>query len=190
MTRTLSAWIFLAPALWAADCAPSRLGPQETLTKFQEIDRQAQSAFDRGQYAIAAPRYHEAACLAPKSARAYYGLGISEAAAGNFPAARKALDTAYAILPENVMPLAMLLRVNVAMKDVEKVKEVLRTAAQRFPRDSELHSGLARFLAENKLLDLALAESLRVEQAGGSDAESTLALAVLAQTDVAYARTR
>src|SRR5207245_9201459 len=76
--------------------------------------------------------------------------------------------------------------VNLTMKEVVKVKEVLRTAAQRFPRDSELHSGLARFLAENKLLDLALAESLRVEQAGGSDAESTLALAVLEQTAGAY----
>ena len=31
----------------------------------------------------------------PKSARAFYGLGIAEAAAGNFAAARKALETAY-----------------------------------------------------------------------------------------------
>ena len=187
MRSTIPVWLFLASTLWATDCVSSQLDPQETLAKFQEVDRQAQAAFDRGQYAVAAQHYRDAACLAPKSARAFYGLGISAAAAGNYPEARKALETAYAILPDNMMPLAMLVRVNVAMKDVEKVKEVLRTASQRFPRDSELHSGLARFLAENKLLDLALAESLRVEQAGGGDAESAVALAVLEQTAGAYA---
>jgi tetratricopeptide (TPR) repeat protein len=177
----------LAAALFlAAGCAPSQLSEKETLAKFQELDREAQAAFDAHQYAAAAQRYRETACLVPKSARAFYGLGIAEAAAHNFPAARKALETAYAILPENMMPLAMLVRVNVAMHDIEKVKEVLRTAAQRFPKDGELHSSLSRFLAENQLLDLALAESLRFEQAGSSDTGSTVALAVLENTVGAY----
>jgi tetratricopeptide (TPR) repeat protein len=84
------------------------------------------------------------------------------------------------------MPLAMLVRVNVAMKDIDQVKAVLRTAARRFPKDAELHSGLARFLAENQLLDLALAESLRLEPARAVDAASTVALAVLENTVGAY----
>src|SRR5437879_6678804 len=170
----------------AAECAPSHLGEQATLARFQALDRTAQRAFDRGQFAAAAEQYQEATCLVPKSARALYGLGIAEAAAGRFPAARKALETAYAIVPENVMPLAMLVRVEVAMKDVDRVKEVLRLAAQRFPKDGELHSGLARFLAENDLLDLALAECLRFEQAGASDTPSTVALAALEHTVGAY----
>ena len=159
---------------------------KETLARFQELDRAAQSAFDGGRYADAARQYREAACLAPKSARAFYGLGIAEAAAGNFAAARKALETAYSILPDNAMPLAMLVRVNVAMKDTEQVKAVLQTAAQRFPKNAELHSSLARFLAENQLLDLALAESLRFEQTGASDPASAIALAALENTVGAY----
>ena len=184
--RLMSIAFLSVSMLWAADCLPSRLDEQQTLAKFQELDRQAQTAFDRGRYAAAAQQYREATCLAPKSARAFYGLGVAEAAAGHFLAAREALETAYAILPANAMPVAMLVRVNVALNDVEKVKQVLRNAAQSFPRDLDLHSALARFLAENQLLDLALAESLRVEQAGGGDAGSIVALAALEQTAGAY----
>jgi tetratricopeptide (TPR) repeat protein len=172
--------------LLASECEPSRLNEKETLARFQQLDHEAQAAFEQKQYAVAAKHYREAACLVPKSARAFYGLGTAEAAAGNFPAARKALETADALLPDNVMPLTMLVRVNVAMKDIEKVKEVLRSAAKRFPTNGELHSGLARFLAENQLLDLALAESLRFEQTGASDAESAVALAALENTVGAY----
>jgi len=150
------------------------------------LDQEAQAAFEQKQYAEAAKHYRDAACLVPKSARAFYGLGTAEAAAGNFLAARKALEMADALLPDNMMPLTMLVRVNVAIKDIEKVKEVLRTAAKRFPNNAELHSGLARFLAENQLLDLALAESLRFEQTGASDAESAVALAALENTVGAY----
>lgn len=173
-------------ALWAAECVPSHLDETQTLARFQELDRGAQSAMEQGQFAAAARQYREAACLAPKSARAFYGLGVAEAGAGNFPAARKALEAACAILPDSAMPLAMLVRVNAAMKDIDQVKAVLRTAAQRFPKDGELHSGLARFLAENQLLDLALAESLRFEQTGAADASAAVALAVLENTVGAY----
>jgi tetratricopeptide (TPR) repeat protein len=76
--------------------------------------------------------------------------------------------------------------VNVAIKDVEQVKATLRTAAERFPNDGELHSSLARFLAENQLLDLALAEGLRFEQTGTRDTGAAVALAVLENTVGAY----
>lgn len=184
--KPLAALLSLVSILGAAECVPSTLGEKETLAKFQELDRAAQNAFDHGQYAAAAQQYREAACLVPKSARAFYGLGIAEAAAGRFAAARKALETAYAILPDNVMPLAMLVRVDVAMKDIDRVKDVLRLAAVRFPKNAELHSSLARFLAESQLLDLALAESLRFEQTGANDTDSTIALAVLENTVGAY----
>jgi len=184
--RIVVALLWAGSALIAAECAPSILGEKETLQKFQQLDRAAQTAFDRGQFAAAADQYREATCLVPKSARAFYGLGIAEAAAGRFPAARQALESAYAILPQNVMPLAMLVRVEVAMKDMDRVKQVLTLMAQRFPKDGELHSSLARFLAENQLLDLALAESLRVEQTGSSDQTAVVAFAVLENTVGAY----
>jgi tetratricopeptide (TPR) repeat protein len=184
--KILGTLLLLSAGLSAAECVPSHLGEKETLAEFQELDRAAQAALNAGQYDGAARQYREAACLVPKSARALYGLGIAEAAMGNFTAARKALEAAYDIVPDNKMPLAMLVRVNVAMKDVEQVKAVLRTAGRRFPKDGELHSSLARFLAENQLLDLALAESLRSGEAGANDTASTVALAVLENTVGAY----
>ena len=88
--RLLVSILWLGGALYAADCAPSRLTEKETLARFQELDRAAQTAFDAGRFAEAVRQYREAACLVPKSARAFYGLGIAEAAEGNFPAARQA----------------------------------------------------------------------------------------------------
>ncbi|MEO8126976.1 MAG: tetratricopeptide repeat protein [Bryobacteraceae bacterium] len=184
--KVLTALLWGCCLLGAGECTPSNLSEKETLQKFQQLDRAAQSAFDRGQFAAAAEQYREATCLAPKSARAFYGLGIAEAAAGQFPAARRALESAYSILPDNVMPLAMLVRVEVAMKDVDRLKQVLSLAADRFPKNAELHASLGRFLAENQLLDLALAESLRAEQAGSRDQASAVALAVLENTVGAY----
>ena len=179
-------FILLVFGLHAQDCVPSHLSEKETLARFQTLDRAAQAAFDAGQFTAAARQYREAACLVPKSARAFYGLGIAEAAAHNFAAARKALETAHSILPGDAMPLAMLVRVDVALKDIEQVKADLRTAAQRFPNDAELHSGLSRFLAENQLVDLALAESLRFEQTGSSDSAASIALAALENSAGAY----
>ena len=176
----------LASTLAAAECSPSSLSAKEKLEKFQEMDRAAQSAFDRGDYVSAAGRYRDAACLVPESARAFYGLGIAEAASGRLAEGRKALETAFKILPDNAMPLAMMVRVDAGMKNIERVKEDLRIAAEHFPKDADLHSGLARFLAENQLLDLALAESLRCEQTGSSDASSVIALAVLENSVGAY----
>jgi tetratricopeptide (TPR) repeat protein len=178
--------LLLAGCLRAADCVPSRLGEQEKLARLKQLDAAAQDAFDHRQFSVAAQRYRDAVCLAPKSARAYYGLGIAEAANNSFPAARRALETAWSLLPENQVPLAMLVRVNVAMKDLEQVKATLRIAAERFPRDGELHSSLARFLAENQLVDLALAEGLRFEQTGAQDTGAAVALAVLENTVGAY----
>jgi tetratricopeptide (TPR) repeat protein len=184
--KVFAALLSLGSILVAAECVPSNLDEKERLAKFQELDRTAQGAFDRGQYVAAERHYSEAVCLVPESGRALYGLGIAEAASGKFAAGRKALERAFAMLPHNAMPLAMLVRVDVAMKDVDHVKEDLRIAAQRFPNDAELHSGLTRFLAENQLLDLALAESLRFEQTGASDAASVVALAILENTVGAY----
>src|SRR5450759_2425007 len=84
------------------------------------------------------------------------------------------------------MPLTMLVRVSVALVDTDALKATLRSLANRFPGDSALHAATARLLAQHKLLDLALAESLRYEQAGGADAEATIALAALENQVGAY----
>src|SRR5262245_35196243 len=103
--KILAALLLLSTGASGAECVPSHLGEKETLARFQELDRAAQAALDAGQYSAAVRQYREAACLVPKSARALYGLGVAEAATGNFTAARKALETAYEIVPDNMMPL-------------------------------------------------------------------------------------
>src|SRR3954463_8550471 len=102
-----------------AECTPAAISPQERLARFQEIDAAAQKAFDGGRFAEAAAGYREAACLAPKSARAFFGLGGSEAALGNYEAAAHAFEMAAEILPGNAMPLVMLVRVHVTRQDIE-----------------------------------------------------------------------
>lgn len=168
-----------------AACPPATTSPQETLAKVEELDRTAQGEMQRQQYAQAIQHFREIVCLAPNSAREFYGLGAAEAASGDFLAARKSLQTADRLEPTNVLPLTMLVRVNVAMNDVDSLKAVLREAASRFPNDTELHASFARFLAGKDQLDLALAEALRA-RAGGSDAESIVGLAVLENSIGAY----
>lgn len=182
----LLAAIWFAVSLFGSDCRPTSLNDAEKLQLFKKLDGDAQGALERRDYEAAVRSYQEAACIAPKSARAFYGLGTAEAAAGDLVAARQALETARDLLPGNVLPLTMLVRVNVALKDTARVKQILRTAAERFPNDAEFHSAIARFLAENQLLDLALAESLRFEQTGSNNLDATLALAVLENTVGAY----
>jgi tetratricopeptide (TPR) repeat protein len=80
----------------------------------------------------------------------------------------------------------MLARVNVSMGDVDSLKATLSEAAVRFAGNSDLHATLAQFLLENKLSDLALAEALRSQKAGGATAQSVMDLAVLENTVGAY----
>jgi tetratricopeptide (TPR) repeat protein len=155
------------------------LGPVDTLQRFKELDATAQRAVDAANYALAIEKYRQAACLVPSSGRAFYGLGISEAASGEYSEARASLEKADALLRNNPMPLAMLLRVESALNDTDGMKLTLRNLAARFPTDAGLHAATARFLAENHQLDLALAESLRFQQAGGTDPEAAVAAAAL-----------
>lgn len=182
----LVAALFVCAAGFGAECPPKALAPQEAATRLKQLDAAAQSEMRQRQYAEAVRDYREASCLAPESAPILYGLGVAEAALGDFLAARKSLALADRLQPTNVLPLAMLVRVNFSMGDIESLKATLRDAARRFPRDGRLHAALAEFLVQNKLLDLALAESLRAQAANGENAGSVMELAVLENTVGAY----
>ena len=170
----------------AADCPPRPLTAEESAARLRELNRAAQSEMQQHRYAEAVRDYREASCIAPDSAPVFYSFGVAQAAAGDFLAARKALHTADRLQPANVLPLAMLVRVNFSLGDIEGLKAALREAARRFPRDGNLHATLAQFLVENKLADLALAESLRAQHASGASAGSVMQLAVLENTVGAY----
>src|SRR5262249_31840212 len=149
--------------------ASSDLGPQQIVQRLRDLDRKAQEEIQRRAFAEAARTFREATCLAPQDARLHYGLGVAEAAAGNLLLSRHALEEAHRLSPDNTLPLAMLVKVNLEMGETGDVKEQLRDAARRFPRNGKLHVDLARLLLERQQLDLALAEGLRAEQGGEKD---------------------
>jgi tetratricopeptide (TPR) repeat protein len=170
--------------LHAANC-DTRLSAQEKITQFKELDSAAERAMKEHQPAEAVRLYKEAVCLVPDSARGYYGLGVAEAAAKDFLDARESLRTADRLQPTTGMPLLMQARVNFSLGDMEALKSNLREAADRFPRDVELHTSLARFLAQGNLFMLALAEAMRSQQSA-ADPNSRVQLAVLENTVGAY----
>jgi tetratricopeptide (TPR) repeat protein len=174
-----SCWFILA-----ADC-DTGLSMQERLTKFKQLDSEAESAMQQRHPSEAVQRYQLAVCLVPNSARGFYGLGVAEAAAGDFLKARESLRTADHLQPTTGMPLLMQVRVNFSLKDMDALKSNLREAADRFPRDAQLHTALARFLAERNLFVLALAEAMRSQQ-GADDWNSRVQLAILENTVGAY----
>jgi tetratricopeptide (TPR) repeat protein len=169
------------------DCPGVKLSPDETAVRLRELQAEAWSAVERGQFSVAAQHYREAICLDPKDPRLHYSLGVAEAAAQNLQAARQALETADALRPDSTLALKMLAKVSVAIGEMDDVKQLLRSAAERFPQDGQLHAELARALTDQKLLDLAIAEWLRAERGGELDADSVITLAALESMQGAYA---
>lgn len=178
--------LLLAGALFGQDCAHPDLNPQERLSRFHDLDARAQTAMQQKRFTEAVDLYREATCLAPESPRGLYGLGVAQAASGDFLNARESLRKADHIQPTSPLPLAMEVRIDFSLNDVDALKADLREEAARFPRDAQLHALLARFLAEKKLVTLALAESLRAQQAGGADPDSKAQLAILENAVGAY----
>jgi Flp pilus assembly protein TadD len=173
-------------SMHAGDCPASALNPQAAQRRLDELGKNAQVEMAQQRFAEAVRDFKEAACLSSRDPRIFYALGSSEAAAGEFMSARKALATADRLQPGNPLPLVMLARVNVSMGDVDSLKATLSEAAVRFAANSDLHAALAQFLLQNKLLDLALAEALRSQKAGGATPQSTMDLAVLENNVGAY----
>lgn len=168
----------------AADCATG-LTSEEKAKKFKQLDSEAEAAMARHQPADAAVAYSQAVCLFPNSARAYYGLGMAEADAGELVKARDSLRTADRLQPTTAMPLVMQIRINYSLRDLDALKADLRELASRFPKDAATHTALARFLAERNLFVLALAEALRSGE-NVDDWNAKIQLSVLENTVGAY----
>ncbi len=184
IARLLAAALCSSALALATDCA-SGLSAQEKITRFKQLDSEAESAMQQRRPAEAVRLYEEAVCLVPNSARGYYGLGVAEAAAGDFLKARESLRAADRLQPTTGMPLIMQVRVNFSLGDMNTLKSNLREAAERFPHDVQLHTTLSRFLAEQNLFVLALAEAMRSQQSS-EDWNAKVELAVLENTVGAY----
>jgi predicted Zn-dependent protease len=166
----------------AADCPAPALTPQETRTRFLGLDRKAQVAFRHGEFVQAARDFRAASCLATEDLRSYYdlyALATAALAAGDFSKARDVLEQADRMRPDYALALAMLVKVHSLAGDIDRLKMALADAAKRFPRQGRLHADFAQDLTRQKQYDLALAESLRVEQSGIADADASIARAAL-----------
>jgi tetratricopeptide (TPR) repeat protein len=185
--RWLVACVSLCAALGrASGCGPAPANVQEAQRRLNELAQSAKRELEGKQFSEAIRDFQEAACLAPREAQIFNGLGSSQAATGDFLAARKSFSTADRLQPDNPLSLVMLVRVNTALSDVDSLKANLLEASARFANNAGLHSTLAQFLLQNKLADLALAESLRAYKAQGAGAQSSFDLAVLENTAGAY----
>jgi len=174
----------LVAAAWASafDCPKADLDSPDTRARFHELDKKAQVEFRHGEYAQSAEDFRQGACLAPDDLRMYYtlyGTAIGALAAGDFAGAIDFLKQADRLRPDYPLPLAMLVKISLQSPNPDQVKEFLRLAAGRFPRDGKLHAEFVKDLLHQNRLDLALAEALRFEQTGVPDIESTLTLAVI-----------
>lgn len=182
-----SCMVSAAVLLPAQNCAEPGLNASQRLSRFRDLDQQAQTAMQQKRFKQAVELYREAVCLAPESPRGLYGLGVAEAASGDYAHARESLQKADRLQPASPLPLMMRVRVDFASGDHEELKADLRAAAERFASNAQLHTALSRFLAQNKLPVLALAESLRARQSAAIDDEARLQLAVLENDAGAYA---
>ncbi len=179
----LAAPVFALPQ----DCPSSQPGVRETQARLGQLETSAQEDLQERRFAEAALGFREAACLAPSDPRILYSLGVAQAGSGDFLAARKSLEAARSLQPANPLPLAMLVRVNFSLGDIDSLKAALRASAAEFPQDFELHSMLAQFLIQSKLLDLALAESLRAMRANPNPTpQATVELAAFENTAGAF----
>ncbi len=182
-----SAWT--APNL-IAQCLASDSSATSATILVAELDRKAQVDFRQGNFVEAAKYFSHAACVALEPQRSYYHQYELVARAlerSDFDQARKVLQEADRQQPDYPLPLAMLVKVNLASGDIKRVKESLLVASQRFPVNVRLHSELAQDLVHEKQLDLALAESLRAVSAGAVDGRTGLNLAVLEDQAGAFA---
>jgi tetratricopeptide (TPR) repeat protein len=181
----VSLLVFAAAPSLASDCAHD-IAPEARISQFKHLDQQAEAAMHARHFSEAVGLYERAVCLVPDSARGWYGLAMAQAAINNFSEARKSFETADRLQPGSPMPLEMQVRMNFGLHDMEALKSNLRALAERFPNNAATHQNIARYLAEQNLLDLSLAEALRAEQASPGDPMALLELAGLENTAGAY----
>lgn len=92
---------------------------------------------------------------------------------------RTTLETLSKEHPARAIYAIDLVQLAVLEGDLDRAKADLRSAAARFPHDTELHADLGRWLYGRQQTDLALAELLRAQQTGLRDPQTNLILASL-----------
>ena len=100
--------------------------------------------------------------------------------------ARKRLRTLSDNNPSKATYLADLVRLETLAGDIERAREHLRSAAERFPKLAQIHSDLGQWLFYHEHRDLAFAELLRAQSARVLPPRAALLLASMEGTAGAH----
>jgi protein O-GlcNAc transferase len=176
---------------YAWDCPAASANPQQDERQVRQSGQVAREAFRRGDYARAAKGFRQALCLAPDNADLHHGLGLAEAAAGNFEAALRELERADQLSPRDFGILLSRAQVEISAGNLENAVGKVGQAEMVAPasgRDAigKLHAQLGGALLQQRKLDLALAQLLRATRAGQRDASTVLSLSALENNLGAY----
>ncbi len=114
----------------------------------QDYMEQGNSAYRSGAYAEAAGNYSLAACRDPKDARAHHHLGLASARAGDLRAAVKALETAVALDPHNVVLLKDAGKIFRQAGLLSKAEKSFQDAVSWDPAQSDARRALEEVRAE------------------------------------------
>ena len=195
MKRVLGLLLF-ARLVWGADSCPAPDPSQPPSQRFAKYASQAQEAFQANDYGRAATSFRTALCFAPENGSLYYGLGLAEAAANHFDRARDALIHARRLSPSEPGILLSLAQVNASAgnfdESISNLAQLDRLAPQHQDEEQkraavQLRAQLGQALLAQNHFELALAQLLRLKQAGISDSAILLTLATLENNLGAYA---
>jgi tetratricopeptide (TPR) repeat protein len=195
MKRAFAVLIFAGLA-WGADTCPPSDHSQTSAQQFARYASEAQQAFQANDYAKAATTFRTALCFAPDNGSLYYGLGLAEAAASHFDRARDALIHARRLSPGDPAIALSLAQVNASQGDfdgaISNLARFDHLATQHQDEEQkrtaiQLRAQLGQALLGQSRFDLALAQFLRVKQAGVSEPAILLMLATLENNLGAYA---
>lgn len=114
----------------------------------QDYMEQGNSAYRSGAYAEAAGNYAFAALRDPKDARAHHHLGLASARAGDLRAAVKALETAVALDPHNVVLLKDAGKIFRQAGLLSKAEKSFQDAVSWDPAQSDARRALEEVRAE------------------------------------------
>jgi tetratricopeptide (TPR) repeat protein len=186
--------LLLLPRGLAVQCVtpPDR---ETAHARFEELEKAAQEAFQKRDFARAAENLRRAICFDSTSARAYHELGLAEAAAGHFPDAEQALALAQSRAPSDFGILLTRAQVELSLKKPDAARPILAEARRYQPKDSpaaaqslaRIYSLLGRAYLEHRQPDLAIAALLRAAHTDTPESETLLFLATLENSEGAYA---
>jgi tetratricopeptide (TPR) repeat protein len=141
---------FLPVGALAQATAP-KAPPSQALIRAAELMKQAEGAFQRGDFASAAEHFRQVLRLFANDARAHFGLGLSLASLGKNEDAYPELVQANRLSPGNPEILMALAQMETSLGKLELARQRLAKAERLQPKDPRIGLlNVQTYLAENQ----------------------------------------